>query len=109
MYITLFFLSRWITSNIESFCKALVKDEPMFSIEALLAPPDILMRPSPHIMLNTIIHSVKDFLDRLKSFKRWMDGTCLLCEPVLCGDSHYIFSYFEDVMQVDWLIISHLE
>lgn len=58
------------------------------------------MRPTAAEIYNIIINSVKDFLERLKSFTRWMDGTCLLCPPIVQNDDPYIFSFFEDVAQV---------
>lgn len=71
----------------------------------MLSSPDIVTRPTGTDINNTIVHSVKDFLERIKDFRRWMDGTCLLCEPVMSGDGPYTFSFFEDVMQVDLLLL----
>lgn len=72
----------------------------MFQVDAILASPEIIMRPTAAEIYNIIINSVKDFLERLKSFTRWMDGTCLLCPPIVQNDDPYIFSFFEDVAQV---------
>lgn len=93
-------LIKWTTTNMEDFGKALTKDEPIFQVDAVLTSPEIVTRPSSTEINNTIVHSVKDFLERIKSFRRWMDGTCLMCEPVMSGDEPYVFSYFEDVLQV---------
>lgn len=94
------FNSRWTTTNLEDFGKALTKDEPIFQVDAVLVPPDIITRPTASEVNNIMVHSVKDFLERIKSFRRWMDGTCLMCEPVMNIDGLYVFSFFEDVLQV---------
>lgn len=78
----------------------MLRDEPMFQVDAILSSPDIVTRPAATEINNTVVHSVKDFLERIKSFRRWMDGTCLVCEPVMNGDEPYVFSFFEDVLQV---------
>lgn len=84
----------------EEFATALLKDEPIFQVDAVFGSNDIGLRPNLIDITNTIVHSVKDFLERLKSFRRWMDGTCLLCQPVMTNEEPYIFSFFEDVLQV---------
>lgn len=43
------------------------------------------------------------FLVRLKSFRRWMSETCLPCPPTKFPDNNepYIFSFYEDIVQVN--------
>ena len=37
----------------------------------------------------------------MKEIPRWMNGTCLQCEPIRSEtDELYIFSYYEDIIQV---------
>lgn len=85
----------------ENFCKTLrINDnnsEPLFEIDAILSSNEILMRPTPSEIYNIIIHSAKDFLERLKSFARWMDGTCKTCKPYT---NQYIYSFFEDIISI---------
>lgn len=78
----------------------LTNNVPIFQVDAILSVPDITMRPSAAEIYNIIIHSVKDFLERFKLFTRWMDGTCLMCPPIVDGDQHFMFSFFEDIVQV---------
>lgn len=95
-------LLKWTNNNMDAFGRALYKDEPIFQVDALLAPPDIVMRPTANEVFSIVVHSVKDFLERLRSFRRWLDGTCLLCEPLIQppDDEQYMFTFFEDVLQV---------
>lgn len=88
--------------NFEDFDKALNSKEAMFEIAVVLAVPDVIIRPSPPEVHNIIIHSVKDFMEKLKMFPRWMDGTCVVCEPQKQADSdeYYLFSFFEDIVQI---------
>lgn len=88
------------TRNLDDFCKLLTGVEPIFQVDAVLNSPDIVMRPTANEIYNIVVHSVKDFLERFKSFTRWMNGTCLMCPPIGNGDDQYIYSFFEDVVQI---------
>jgi dynein heavy chain len=57
-------LVRFSTKNLEDFSKKLMEDEPMFEVDAVLAAPEIDMKPAAHEVYNIMIHSVKDFLER---------------------------------------------
>lgn len=86
--------------NLEDFCKLLTSEEPLFQIDAVLNSPDIVMRPNACEIYNIVVHSVKDFLERFKSFTRWMNGTCRMCPPIGSDNEQYIYSFFEDVVQI---------
>lgn len=104
-------LVRWVTTNLDRFGQALCRDEPLFQVDATLSPPEILLRPNTHEVFNIVVHSVKDFLERLRGFRRWMDGTCVLCEPLISADEHYMFTFFEDVLQIPQIgdLMAHLQ
>lgn len=82
--------------------KMLSTTKPIFQIDAVLMGSEVLLRPSPGEIYNTICHDVRDLLERLKGFSRWMNGTCLECEPQKKELSQDLvtFSFFEDVMSV---------
>lgn len=82
------------------FSKLLTGNTPLIQVDAVLSAPEVTMRPTAPEVYNIIIHSVKDFLERFKSFIRWMDGTCLPCQPISDGDEQIMFSFFEDIVQV---------
>ena len=95
-------LLEMTVKNLVDFDKALNTKEAMFEIAVVLAVPDVIVRPSSPEVHNIIIHNVKDFMSKLKLFPRWMDGTCVPCEPQKQADSddYYLFSFFEDVVQI---------
>lgn len=90
--------------NLENFSETLRSNEnnsePIFEIDAILSTTEIVMSPSPTEVYNIIIHSVKDLLERLNSFARWMNGTCIPCNPITSGDDQYIYSFFEDIISI---------
>lgn len=96
-------LIKMTLNNLERLEKNIAKENLMYQVDGILAPPDIMMRPSPTEIFNIILKSVKDFLDKLKLFPRWMNETCLLCEPQHYLNSHetFTFSFYEDVVQVN--------
>lgn len=91
---------RLINTNLIEFSNELNSHTPMFQVDAILSSPEILLRPSAAEIYNIVIHSVKDFLDRTKSFTRWQTGTCIPCEIQYKGDEQYVFSFYEDLVQL---------
>ncbi|XP_055585528.1 dynein axonemal heavy chain 10-like [Uranotaenia lowii] len=97
--------TRFATRNLEKFMFDLQQETPLFEVDAVLAVPDILMKPSASEVYSTVINSVTDFLQRLKCFRRWMKETCLPCpDSVSKTDGTrtepYTFTFFEDVVQI---------
>ncbi|KAL7022048.1 hypothetical protein ACKWTF_012111 [Chironomus riparius] len=94
-------LVRFTTKNLQNFSDTLMQDNVMFEVDAILAAPEITMKPSANEIYNIMVHSVKDFLERLKCFKRWMSETCLPCPPTrLDNNEVYVFSFYEDIVQI---------
>ncbi|XP_070520949.1 dynein axonemal heavy chain 10 [Cardiocondyla obscurior] len=88
--------------NMEVLNKILNDAKPIFQVDALLITSEVILRPSPNEICSTICHDMRDLLERLKEFSRWMNGTCLECKPQkgdLLEDS-VNFSFFEDVMSI---------
>ncbi|XP_058811885.1 dynein axonemal heavy chain 10 isoform X1 [Topomyia yanbarensis] len=88
--------SRFTTKNLEKFMHDLQQEHPLFEVDATLVVPEILIKPSAAEVYGIVINSVTDFLQRLKSFRRWMAETCL---PVPSNET-YTFTFFEDVVQI---------
>lgn len=82
--------------------KMLSKNKPIFQIDAVLMASEVVLRPSPSEMYSIICQDVRDLLERLKGFSRWMNGTCLMCEPQKkeLSEELITFSFFEDVLSV---------
>lgn len=95
-------LVRMVLNNLEKFCKCFSDKVLMFQIDATLVLPELQLRPSATDTFNIILKDTKDFLARLKSFRRWMNKTCILCEPQRNPetDEYHIFSFYDEVLQV---------
>lgn len=89
----------------EVFNKMLNDTKPIFQVDAVLIS-EVVLRPSPNEIYNTICHDMRDLLERLKEFSRWMNRTCLECKPQKKEFSEDLipFSFFEDVLsvRVEW-------
>lgn len=57
-------LIKFTTKNLKEYSEKLMSDNAMFEIDAILASPDIVMKPASHEVYNIMIHSIKDFLER---------------------------------------------
>lgn len=57
-------LVRFTTRNLQNFSDKLMQNETMFEVDAVLAAPEITMKPSANEIYNIMVHSVKDFLER---------------------------------------------
>lgn len=57
-------LINFTTKNLRDYSDKLMSNHAMFEIDAILAAPDIIMKPASHELYNIMIHSVKDFLER---------------------------------------------
>jgi dynein heavy chain len=57
-------LVRFTTRNLNFFAEKLMRDEVMFEVDAVLAAPEITMKPSANEVYNIMVHSVTDFLER---------------------------------------------
>ncbi|XP_058060896.1 dynein axonemal heavy chain 10 [Anopheles bellator] len=92
--------SRFASKNLDKFMSNLIQNHPLFEVDAILTVPEIVMRPTSADAYSTMINSVKDFLLRLKQFKRWTAETCLPCPVSKAEDDEFYFTFFEDVVQI---------
>lgn len=57
-------LMRFTTRNLQEFNENLMRSSVMFEVNAVLATPEIIMKPTANEIYNILTHSVKDFLER---------------------------------------------
>lgn len=57
-------LVRFTTKNLQKFSETLMQESVMFEVDAILAAPEITMKPSSNEIYNIMVHCVKDFLER---------------------------------------------
>ncbi|KAM7359342.1 dynein heavy chain at 89D isoform 2-T2 [Cochliomyia hominivorax] len=87
--------------NLECFLDRLTGNQPMFEINAVLVLSEIMLEPASNEIKNMIVEAAKDFLDRLKMFTRWMNGTCIPCSPIdNFEEAKYAFTFYEDVLKI---------
>ncbi|XP_012272400.1 dynein heavy chain 10, axonemal [Orussus abietinus] len=91
-----------IVRNLEVLNKLLLGNKAMFYVDVVLVSSEVVLRPSAAEIYTIILHDVKDLLERLKVFPRWMYKACRECQPQKVGqvDDFVTFSFFEDVMSV---------
>lgn len=59
-------LMRFTTKNLQEFSDKLMQSQAVFEVDAVLAAPEITMKPTANEIYNIMIHSVKNFLERYK-------------------------------------------
>jgi dynein heavy chain, axonemal len=64
-------LMRFTTRNLQGFSEKLMATEVMFEVDAVLAAPEIIMKPMANEIYNIMVNSVKDFLERYVNI--WCD------------------------------------
>lgn len=70
-------LIRFTTRNLREFSGKLMTNETMFEVDAVLAAPEIVMKPTANEIYNIMVHSMKDFLERyanIWSAWQWIFG-----------------------------------
>ncbi|KAF7265371.1 hypothetical protein GWI33_021219 [Rhynchophorus ferrugineus] len=87
--------------NLETFSYKIENRELLFQVDALVAAPEIVLRPTATEIYNIIVRNMYDFFDRLHIYPRWLYETCLLCEPVQYGKKEeFVFSFYDEIMKV---------
>ena len=94
-------LTEMVAANLKLIKTALVKREPLFSVDIWLSAPEVVLMPTTnelHQLLQTMLSNI---LESTKQFQRWMHGTCELTPPLyIAGEEEaVIFSFFDDVAQ----------
>ncbi|XP_055846772.1 dynein axonemal heavy chain 10 isoform X2 [Episyrphus balteatus] len=95
---------RYTHRNFKEFLNSLMGNVPTFEIKGLLLMPEIVLHPNASELQNIFVQSAKDFLERIRVFKRWMSGTCLLCPPVENKGNKYAFTFYEDVLKKEEVV-----
>lgn len=57
-------LIRFCNKNLNEIAENLISSNPLYTVEASLSSPEIVLKPSTSEIYNIVIHSVKDFLER---------------------------------------------
>jgi hypothetical protein len=103
-------LMRFTLKSLADHLKALNANKPIFSVNATLLHDELTLHPEHLEVYNLMIKSVREFLEQLKVFRRWMAETCLLtpCNDKDVNSKNCGFTFFEDIVQVKSLEVKRL-
>ncbi|XP_060580911.1 dynein axonemal heavy chain 10-like isoform X1 [Ruditapes philippinarum] len=92
-------LLKLVLNNLKRFEIALRSEKPLFQVETLLAAPDVVLHPQANEVYKLTLQCVRDCVECTKLFVRWMNGTCIECQPqkVEGEDELYQFTFFTDI------------
>lgn len=92
-------LSTMMYKNLEMFYSRLKRQSPLFVVDAILSAPEIITSPQSKELYKLFTQCVREAVESVHVFKRWMHGTCIECEPqhVDGQDEPYIFSFLKDI------------
>lgn len=74
-------LLRLVKHNLNEFIRVLDDPLPLFQVDAQLQL-DIVLCPGPNEIYEIIFDSVQDFLQRIRTLRRWQAGSCLEQQPL---------------------------
>ncbi|XP_014219672.1 dynein heavy chain 10, axonemal [Copidosoma floridanum] len=88
--------------NLEHLKHLLSGNKAVFKVDAALVGSEVTLNPAATEIQAAIMNNVKDLMEWLKVFPRWMARTCLECKPIKdASDTDFVtFSFYEDVMGV---------
>uniref|UniRef100_A0A2C9JWZ0 AAA+ ATPase domain-containing protein n=1 Tax=Biomphalaria glabrata TaxID=6526 RepID=A0A2C9JWZ0_BIOGL len=92
-------LMKMIINNLVKFSMDIKTSSPLFEVESLLAPPDVVLHPQANEVYKLTLQCVRDCVEGSKLFVRWLNGSCLECSPqkVEGEDELFVFSFFTDL------------
>ncbi|NXI62875.1 DYH10 protein, partial [Anseranas semipalmata] len=98
-------LTQLILKNLRAFNAAVLGNVPLFQIEAVLSPPEIILRPNASEIDKMTVQCIQDCVEVTKHFVRWMHGTCIECPPQHVEEDEVIaFSFYSDISQSPLII-----
>ncbi|KAK9891062.1 hypothetical protein WA026_013388 [Henosepilachna vigintioctopunctata] len=94
-------LITMVVRNLETFMSKLTQKSILFQVDAVVQQPEVVLYPTAPEIYNTVVRNAKDFLDTLKSFTRWMDRMCKLCNPVKVSKmDDYMYTFYDDIIKI---------
>uniref|UniRef100_A0A8C3GNJ8 Dynein axonemal heavy chain 10 n=1 Tax=Cairina moschata TaxID=8855 RepID=A0A8C3GNJ8_CAIMO len=92
-------LTELILKNLQAFNEAVLANVPLFQIEAVLSPPEIILQPNANKIDKMMAQCIQDCVEVTKHFVRWMHGTCIECPPQHVEDEVITLSFYSDISQ----------
>lgn len=86
------------------------KKQPIIEIVASMAPPEIALNVTISDVYKFLRKCVKHIVESSKSFMRWMDKSCLQCQPIIRPDDDpFFYSFYDDLSKNQYIINMMLE
>eukprot|EP00048_Salpingoeca_helianthica_P012901 m.192885 g.192885 ORF g.192885 m.192885 type:complete len:4604 (+) comp15437_c5_seq116:137-13948(+) len=95
-------LTHMVMNNLNNLIRVMkAVSVPIFRVDVCLSAPDVVLSPSFGEVYQLLSRMFHNMLDSLKSFPRWMNGTCDLTPPLFVEgeDEPIIFSFYDDISQ----------
>lgn len=88
--------------NLETLNILLSNNQAIFTVDAVLLCSEVVLRPSPNEINIIVLRDVKDMLEKMKIFPRWIAGSCLKYTQVkeTNSDGFSDFNFYEDIMSI---------
>ena len=88
-----------VYKNLELYLARLRGDAPVFVVDAVLSATEVVTSPPVKEIYKLLTQSVRDTVESVRRFVRWMHGTCIECAPqhVEGRDEPYVFSFQKDI------------
>ncbi|XP_021113284.1 dynein heavy chain 10, axonemal isoform X1 [Heterocephalus glaber] len=93
-------LTRLVLRNLQAFNALVLGSIPLFRVETILTPPEIVLHPSTTEVDKLCVHCVRSCVEVTKHFVRWMNGSCIECPPQKGEEEEVVvLSFHSDVSQ----------
>eukprot|EP00731_Ephydatia_muelleri_P035324 Em0114g8a len=93
-------LVKMVVTNLHYFGALLDSGKPLFTVEALLSAPEVVLHPLANELFKMLKQATIDIIACTKKFPRWENGSCKEARLVqLAGQAEpYAFSFFSDII-----------
>ena len=78
-------LTTLVLSNLQKFLHFVVENSTLFRVEVRLSAPDVVLSPTANELFQLLTRFIRNMLENLKHFPRWMHGIARLASPRLAS------------------------
>ncbi|CAG5096513.1 Similar to DNAH10: Dynein heavy chain 10 [Cotesia congregata] len=91
-----------LRKNLDILNILLSNNQAIFTVDAVLLCSEVVLRPSPNEINIIVLRDVKDMLEKMKIFPRWIARSCHKYTQVkeTNSDGFFDFNFYEDIMSI---------
>ncbi|XP_044581988.1 dynein axonemal heavy chain 10-like [Cotesia glomerata] len=91
-----------LRKNLDTLNILLSNNQAIFTVDAVLLCSEVVLRPSPNEINIIVLRDVKDMLEKMKLFPRWIAGSCHKYIQVkeTNSDGFFDFNFHEDIISI---------